>query len=59
MSQENVELTRRTWQLWSRGADDEIARQLATDVEWHPGRQLTRSSHELQAGEDTWLPEVE
>jgi ketosteroid isomerase-like protein len=35
MSQDNVELTRRTWELWSRGADDEIARQLAPDVEWH------------------------
>jgi ketosteroid isomerase-like protein len=35
MSQENVELARRTWDLWSRGADDEVARQLAPDVEWH------------------------
>src|SRR5215207_5749874 len=35
MSQDNVELTRQTWELWSNGADDEIARQLAPDVEWH------------------------
>jgi ketosteroid isomerase-like protein len=35
MSRENVELMRRTWELWSRGADDEISRQLAPDVEWH------------------------
>src|SRR3954454_1824181 len=35
MSQENVELARRTWELWSKGADDEVARQLAPDVEWH------------------------
>jgi len=35
MSQENVELARRAWELWSQGADDEIARRLALDVEWH------------------------
>ena len=36
MSQENVELARRAWELWSQGAaDDEIARRLAPDVEWH------------------------
>jgi ketosteroid isomerase-like protein len=35
MSQENVELARRTWALWSKGADDEVARQLAPDIEWH------------------------
>ena len=35
MSQENVEVARRTWELWSKGADDEVARQLAPDVEWH------------------------
>jgi ketosteroid isomerase-like protein len=36
MSQENVELARRTWELWNQGAaDDEIARRLALDVEWH------------------------
>jgi ketosteroid isomerase-like protein len=35
MSQENVEIVRRTWELWSKGADDEVARQLAPDVEWH------------------------
>ena len=35
MSQENVELARRNWELWSTGADDEVARQLAPDVEWH------------------------
>jgi ketosteroid isomerase-like protein len=35
MSQENVELARRNWELWSRGADDEVVRQLAPDVEWH------------------------
>ena len=32
---ENVELARRNWELWSTGADDEIARALAPDVEWH------------------------
>jgi ketosteroid isomerase-like protein len=35
MSQENVELARRNWELWSKGADDEVVRQLAPDVEWH------------------------
>jgi len=35
MSQENVELARRYWALWSTGSGDEIARQLAPDVEWH------------------------
>jgi len=35
MSQENVELARRTWELWSKGDDDEVARQLAPDIEWH------------------------
>lgn len=35
MSQENLELARRNWELWSKGADDEVARQLAPDVEWH------------------------
>jgi ketosteroid isomerase-like protein len=35
MSQENVELARRTWALWSKGADDEVARRLAPDIEWH------------------------
>jgi ketosteroid isomerase-like protein len=35
MSQENVKLARRTWELWSKGADDEVARQLAPHVEWH------------------------
>ena len=35
MSQENVEIVRRNFELWSEGADDEVARQLAPDVEWH------------------------
>jgi len=36
MPQENVELARRAWELWNQGAaDDEIARRLAPDVEWH------------------------
>ncbi len=35
MSQENLEIARRTWELWSKGADDEVARRLAPDVEWH------------------------
>jgi ketosteroid isomerase-like protein len=35
MSRENVEIARRTWELWSTGADDEVARRLAPDVEWH------------------------
>ena len=34
MSQENVEIARRNWELWSKGADDEVARRLAPDVEW-------------------------
>jgi ketosteroid isomerase-like protein len=35
MSQENLETVRRNFELWGRGADDELARQLAPDVEWH------------------------
>lgn len=35
MSIDNVELARRTWGLWGEGADDELARRLAPDVEWH------------------------
>ena len=35
MSQENVEIVRRTFDLWSRGADDEFVRNIAPDVEWH------------------------
>jgi hypothetical protein len=35
MSQENVELALRTWELWNQGADDEVARRLAPEVEWH------------------------
>jgi ketosteroid isomerase-like protein len=35
MSHENVELARQNWELWSTGADDEVVRQLAPDVEWH------------------------
>ena len=35
MSWDNVATTRRNFDLWSRGADDELARQLAPDVEWH------------------------
>jgi len=35
MSQENVELVRRNFELWGEGDDDEVARQLAPDVEWH------------------------
>jgi ketosteroid isomerase-like protein len=35
MSLENVELARRTWELWNQGADDEVARRLAPSVEWH------------------------
>jgi ketosteroid isomerase-like protein len=35
MSKGNMEIVRRTWELWSAGADDEVARQLAPDVEWH------------------------
>ena len=35
MSQENVELARRNWELWNQGADDELFRQMAPDVEWH------------------------
>jgi ketosteroid isomerase-like protein len=36
MSQDAVELARRNWELASQGADDEVARHLAPDVEWHP-----------------------
>lgn len=32
---ENVETVRQNFELWSRGADDELARQIAPDVEWH------------------------
>jgi ketosteroid isomerase-like protein len=35
MSRENVDALRRNFELWDRGADDELARQLAPDVEWH------------------------
>ncbi len=35
MSQENVDLARRNWELWSQGADDEAFRTLAPDAEWH------------------------
>jgi ketosteroid isomerase-like protein len=36
ISEQNVELARRNWELWSQGADDdEVARTLAPDVEWH------------------------
>ena len=35
MSQENVDLARRAWELASLGADDEVALYLAPDVEWH------------------------
>jgi ketosteroid isomerase-like protein len=33
-SRENVELARRNFELWNRGDDDELARQIAPDVEW-------------------------
>ena len=35
MSQENVDLARRNWELWNQGADDELFGQMAPDVEWH------------------------
>ncbi len=35
MPQENLEIVQRTWELWTQGADDEVARLLAHDVEWH------------------------
>ena len=35
MSRENVELAWRNWELWTIGADDELFRQLAPDVERH------------------------
>jgi ketosteroid isomerase-like protein len=35
MPEDNVELARRNFELWSEGADDEVARRLAPDVEWH------------------------
>ena len=35
MSQENVDLARQDFELVSQGADDEVARRLAPDVEWH------------------------
>lgn len=31
----SVDLVRRNWELASQGADDEVARLLAPDVEWH------------------------
>ena len=35
MSQDNVELARWNWELWNQGADDELFRQMAPEVEWH------------------------
>lgn len=35
MWHQNVDLARRNFELWNQGADDEVARQLAPDVEWH------------------------
>jgi ketosteroid isomerase-like protein len=35
MSQDNVDLARRTIELANRGDDDEVAGYLAPDVEWH------------------------
>jgi ketosteroid isomerase-like protein len=35
MSQENVDLARRNFELVTQGADDEVARRLAPNVEWH------------------------
>jgi ketosteroid isomerase-like protein len=35
MARDNVETVRRNFELWGRGADDELARQIAPDVEWH------------------------
>ena len=34
MSQENLDTVRRNFELWDRGGDEELARQLAPDVEW-------------------------
>jgi ketosteroid isomerase-like protein len=41
MSKQNVELVRRNWDLWSQGADEELARELAPDVEWHHNSAFT------------------
>jgi hypothetical protein len=35
MSPQNVELARRNFELVSQGADDQVARRLASNVEWH------------------------
>jgi ketosteroid isomerase-like protein len=35
MSQNNLATVRRNFELWDRRADDELARQIAPDVEWH------------------------
>ena len=35
MSRENLEVTRRNWELASQEADDEVGSHLAPDVEWH------------------------
>ena len=35
MSWDNVATTRRNFELWGRGEDDELARRIAPDVAWH------------------------
>jgi ketosteroid isomerase-like protein len=35
MPPDNVDLARRTLALWNERADQEVARQLAPDIEWH------------------------
>ena len=52
MSQENVELSLRTWELWNQGADDEVARRLAPDVEWHHQIGLGTPAEGIYRGRD-------
>ena len=35
MSSDTVELALLTWELWGEGADDQLARRRAPEVEWH------------------------
>jgi len=60
MSQENVEIVRRTYQAWNRRDFDEAAELLAPDIEWRmpsnlPDAETWRSSEEVMHGLDVFL----
>ena len=60
MSQENVEVVRRTYQAWNRRDFDEAVEWLAPDVEWRmppnlPDAETWRSSEEVIHGLDVFL----